>query len=69
MTLIIFLDRDVDGRQNRKDRKKTRNQRRKDRLLDDADVIGPSVVPEIDERKGPWNDNTDDNIQHQTPGM
>jgi hypothetical protein len=23
---------------------------------------------EIDERKGPWNDNTGNNIQHQTPG-
>ena len=77
-------DRDGDGRQNRKDRKKNRNQRRKDRLGDDLDagvgvgpgagvgggMVGPSVIPEIDDRKGPWNDNSDNmNQQQQNPGL
>ena len=70
-------DRDAEGRQNRKDRKNNRNQRRKDRLGDDVDagigvgggIVGPSVIPEIDDRKGPWNDNSDNMIQLQTPGL
>ena len=41
-------------------------------IQDDTDnigIVGPSMQPEIDERKGPWNDNTDNMIQQQqTPG-
>ncbi len=54
MTKDDSLERDNEGRPNRKDRKKNRNQRRKERIGDDVDagvgIVGPSMVPEIDDR-------------------
>ncbi len=57
------------GRGDRKGRRKNKNNRNKERVIEDGNTFltGPSIPPEmIDDRTGPWNDKNGDNqLQHQ----